>query len=116
FAESADKSVPLASAAVESARMADNLTPDIFGGEKRPFSIEEHIKGALPMVLVGGVAGRDTRPSKFERTFGFNPIHLDKADWMRRRMEAEGLVKATPEKVIEWDAEWKKQEGQWPEE
>ena len=110
------QSVPLASAAVESERMVDNLASDLFGGEKRPFSIEEHLKGALPMVLLGGVAGRSTAKSKFEKTFGFNERNLDKADYMRRRMEAEGIAKATPEKVMEWNAEFKKQEGEWPEE
>ena len=57
-AERSVKSIPLASAAVESGRMLDNAVSDIFGGEKRPFSLAENIKGTLPMVLLGGVAGR----------------------------------------------------------
>ena len=96
--------------------MLDNAVSDIFGGEKRPFSLEENIKGTLPMALLGGVAGRSTAKSKFERTFGFSPEKFDRAEWMRARMDAEGIAKATPEKVMEWDAEWKKQQGVWPEE
>ena len=67
------------------------------------------------MALLGGAAGRDTRPSKFERTYGFNERNLDKAEWMRGQMLAEGLAKATPEKVMEWEAMWKKTQG-FPEE
>ena len=115
-AERSVKSIPLASAAVESGRMLDNAASDIFGGKKRPFSVEEHLKGVAPLVLMGGVAGRSTAKSKFEKTYGFNERSLDKAAFMRARMEAEGIAKATPEKVMEWDAEWKKQEGVWPEE
>ena len=115
-AERSVKSIPLASAAVESGRMLDNAVSDIFGGEKRPFSLAENIKGTVPMALLGGVAGRSTAKSKFERTFGFSPEKFDRAEWMRARMDAEGIAKATPEKVMEWDAQWKKQQGEWPEE
>ena len=83
IAERSVKSIPLASAAVESGRMLDNAVSDIFGGEKRPFSLEENIKGTIADGAPWWSRWRARAKSKFERTFGFSPEKFD-----QRRVDA----------------------------
>jgi hypothetical protein len=58
------KAVPLASATVEGVRDVQNLLSPVTGDEYQPFSLEENIKNAIPLAIMGGVMGRNTSEPK----------------------------------------------------